>query len=329
MLILLAVVFVSSVLGGEENLAIANSAGGSLRGNNPILLPFMLASWAVVKVTGVEFGPGDGVQQITPDDDDEGGFSKSEVEFEPAKQDEIEFNGVDIVGNPRDYIEVFAAVAITVIIALWASFDVTSAMRITGIKYEIIRGAAAAGYMAWLLPSRAGIRALLFVEQLAFLVIASIYVTQPMQQFEVTPIGTTGNLNVNTDVTVTIDHENTNWVWIVFLLYLPQFAWGFATALVWHGNMFAFASGVSFLVWLAEIGLIVAVSFEIRNAQPGQQLGEEYAVLALAIFAFIVSTLWFTFSSRLTYVMQKEENKIILRMSDAEAAATISEKRRV
>jgi hypothetical protein len=326
-----SVTAINDVQEKDPNFAVANSAGGSLRMNNPILLPFALMSWAVAKVAAVDVPVGAAPVVITPDDDDDNGLGAGSDDFEPAIVPPIAF-------GPITFPQILAIVAVTVLIALWASFDLTTTMMLTGLKYEIIRGnyftttdgngGSTTSYMGYLLPSRGFLRAVLFIEQLAFLVIASIYATQQMVQFLVTASGANSFVVHPASPSVFILAANTWWVFIVFFMYLSQFFWGFSSALIWHGNQFAFAAVVAFVVWLGWIGLIVWSSLELGENNPGQHLGPTYAVLALAIFATIVSTWFLVFAARLAQVMSKDVNKNILKMSDAEARATLSEKRR-
>jgi hypothetical protein len=175
----------------ELNLQqLPSSPASSLSANNPILLPFVLCS-ALISTVRAQFTNGDDessdidetiANPIVFDDDDNDFNSGTNAarRFRSAPQSFIQF-------EPRTYSSIVGVAIVITLLGLWASFDLTGG-RLTGARLAAIKARAGpnGGVIPWLIwATPAVMSGILLVEQLAFLVIASIYVTQSMLQWTV------------------------------------------------------------------------------------------------------------------------------------------------
>jgi len=189
MLVLLLSLLATATLADGSQHAHA-SPGSSLSGNNPITQVVMLCTALFSARVGAQFTNGeessdDFEQTIVTNvqlDDDDNDFEGNDIneKFGTAPQGFIQF-------EPRTYASIVAAAVVITLLGLWAAFDFQGG-RLTPARLAAIRARAASngGFTPYLLMLSAGaLSALLLLLQLAFLVIATIYVVQPMLQWAV------------------------------------------------------------------------------------------------------------------------------------------------
>lgn len=190
-----AAVAVANTVSGGGTVA---SAGSSLASNNPIMLPFVLcaslyASLVGGQATGGLVNVNEQFDEYSDDyentiangvllDDDDNDFRTNGVadEFDTSPQSFIQF-------EPRTYASIVGVAIVVTLLGLWASFDLTggrlTAERLAAIRARVNAGGGFLPYLIWVSPFI--LSGLLLVLQLAFLVIATIYIVQPMLQWAV------------------------------------------------------------------------------------------------------------------------------------------------
>jgi len=176
-----------------------SSAGGSLRANNPLLIPFALcgALWSSLAnaQSSVVSSPtqqrfvnqedddiAEGVYANIQLDDDDNDFTGDIADdFETAPAPSIQF-------WPLTYPQVFAVIIAMFVLGFWASYDMTGG-ALTGPRLAAIaaRARANGGMLSYtiFIASTAAMRFMIWLVQAGFVIIGTIYILQKMYQWPV------------------------------------------------------------------------------------------------------------------------------------------------
>jgi hypothetical protein len=167
------------------------SPGSSLAANNPIAQTVVLCSTLFATLVGAQnrFTNEESsdefdntiVTNIALDDDDND-FQGGQIsqEFEQAPQGFIQF-------EPRTYASIVGVAVVITLLGLWAAFDFSGGrltpQRLAAIRTRVNANGGILPWFIWVTPFILGV--LIVILELAFLVIATIYVVQPMLQWAV------------------------------------------------------------------------------------------------------------------------------------------------
>ena len=112
--------------------------------------------------------------------------------------------------------------------------------------------------------------------------------------------------------------RNTWWLYIVSVLLIAIVMFNFAAALMWRASAFIFAAVMSFLAFAAFVLLIIFTAFELSDLNPGQQQGEEIAMVIYAAVATLLVLIVMDAYIAFAVLFASEENQDILAMNDDE-----------
>lgn len=185
--------------------------------------------------------------------------------------------------------EVLIAVLVTIIwgffIRVWFN-TVGDAGVLDTVDYNQIRSGIAMRFCGFALLRRDVEKIVEIVSAVAFVVAASLFVTQSMLQF---PVGEDGEV-IEEVLSAEIPNSATKWVPIAIILYSAWFVQRLASGLFHSISAFTWSTVASFVAWGGWVALVVCTAIEIACPEPGQQLTEEIVVLVFALLQFLWST---------------------------------------